>query len=306
MGTPEFAVSALSSLVESEHDIVAVYTQPDEPSGRGRKMEPPPVKKAALDFGLNVFQPVSLRANEEVERLKGLRPGVIIVAAYAQILSPTVLDLPPHGCLNIHPSLLPRHRGASPLAAAILAGDEVTGVSIMLMDKGMDTGPILACRQIPVMDWDTAGTLSVKLADLGAQVLMDTLPNWLEGKVEPQPQDSSKATYSRLIKKDDGWIDWSHSAVQLWRQTRAYHPWPGCYTTWQSRLLKIIECFPLPGSGEIGKVISLDASQEPPVGVLTENGVLGLLKLQLEGKRVVTAEEFLRGHRGFIGSVLPN
>ena len=306
MGTPEFAVPALTSLVKSEHEVVAVYTQPDEPSGRGRKLIPPPVKNKALSFGLNVLQPASLRMNDEVERLKEFRPGVIVVAAYAQMLPQRVLDVPAHGCLNIHPSLLPRHRGASPVAAAILAGDEVTGVSIMLMDRGMDTGPVLAQRPVRMMDWDTTGSLTVKLADLGAQLLTDVLPHWLEGEVEPQNQDNSEATYSKLIKKEDGWIDWSRPAVQLWRQARAYHPWPGCYTTWQSRLLKIIECVPLSGSGERGTVISLDTDQVPPVGVVTGNGVLGLLKLQLEGKRVVMAEEFLRGHRGFTGSVLPS
>lgn len=306
MGTPEFAVPALNSLAKSDHEVIAVYTQPDEPSGRGRRVVPPPVKKAALAFGLNVHQPMSLRATEEVERLKGLAPGLIVVAAYAQMLSQAILDVPPHGCLNIHPSQLPRHRGPSPVAAAILAGDDVTGVSIMLMDKELDTGPVLAQRNIPVLAWDSTGSLTVKLADLGAELLADTLPLWLERRLVTQPQDSDRATYSKLIRKEDGRMDWARPSVQLWRQVRAFQPWPGCHTTWQSKLLKIVECVPLPGSGERGTVVPLDESQGGPVGVVTGEGLLGLVQLQLEGKRMMTAEEFVRGHRDFIGSVLPS
>jgi len=306
MGTPEFAVPILKGLAQGGYNIAGVYTQPDEPAGRGRKVVPSPVKKAALSIGLNVRQPVSLKQKEEVERLRELGPGLVVVAAYAQILPKAVLDVPPRGCLNIHPSLLPRHRGPSPVAAAIRAGDKVTGVSVMLMDERMDTGPVLAQKRLPLLDWDTTGSLTEKLADLGAQLLMDTLPLWLEAKVEPQPQDEANATYSGLIRKEDGRMDWTRSALELWRQVRAFQPWPGCYTTWRSRLLKIIECVPLAGSGKAGEVRQLDPNQEAPIGMVTGDGVLGLLKLQLEGKRIVTADEFLRGHQEFVGSVLPS
>ncbi len=306
MGTPEFAVPALRGLIQSGYDVVRVYTPPDEPSGRGQKVSPAPVKKVAQGFGLNVHQPASLKSSEEVERLKELRPLVIVVAAYAQILPQAVLDVPSHGCLNIHPSLLPRHRGPSPVTAAILAGEEATGVSIMLMDKGMDTGPVLAQGRIPVLEWDTTGSLTAKLADLGAQLLTDTLPLWLEGKIEPQPQNNEKATYSTIIKKDDGRIDWADPAVELWRRVRAFQPWPGCYTTWGGRLLKIVETAPLPGRGEIGRVLEIPGPGSVTVGVQAGDGILGLVSVQLEGKRVMSGNEFSRGQRGFIGSVLPS
>ena len=173
------------------------------------------------------------------------------------MLPQSILGIPPSGCLNVHPSLLPRHRGPSPVAAAILAGDEVTGVSIMLMDKGMDTGPLLTQQQVPVSPQDTTGSLTAKLAQIGAHLLMQTLPLWLEGKLTPQPQANAKATYSKLITKEEGEIDWHRPATELWRRVRAFQPWPGCYTTWQGRQLKIIETIPLPGGGEPGRVIAI-------------------------------------------------
>jgi len=304
MGTPEFAVPALKGLRQNGYEIVCVYTQPDHPSGRGRKVVPSPVKAEALALGLNVRQPVLLKGREEIESLQELRPGLVVVAAYAQILPRTVLDIPPHGCLNIHPSLLPRHRGPSPVAAAIQAGDEVTGVSLMLMDEGLDTGPVLAQRQLPVLNWDTTGSLTEKLADLGAQLLIDMLPPWIDGRVVPQPQDSEKATYSGIIKKEDGRLDWSRPAVELWRKVRAFQPWPGCYTAWEGKLVKIIEAAPLPGQGEVGRVVEIPDRGDIALGVATGDGILGLVVIQIEGKRAMSGEEFLRGQRGFIGSVL--
>ena len=305
MGTPEFALPALDRLVSGEHEVLAVYTQPDKPAGRGRSLLSSAVKKAALDYGLPVWQPPSLRPPEEIERLANLRPEMIVVAAFGLLLPQSILDIPPLGCLNIHPSLLPRHRGPSPVAAAILAGDEITGVSIMLLDKGMDTGPLLAQQQVPVSPEDTTGSLTAKLAQLGGQLLMQTLPLWLEGKLTPQPQDSEKATYSKLITKEEGKIDWQRPAIELWRKVRAFQPWPGCYTTWQGKLLKIMETIPLPGGGEPGRVIAIEETQGAPVGVQAGEGVLGLLQVQLEGKRAMSAEEFVRGQRGFIGALLP-
>jgi methionyl-tRNA formyltransferase len=175
----------------------------------------------------------------------------------------------------------------------------------MLLDKGMDTGPLLAQQQVTISPQDTTGSLTAKLAQLGGQLLMQTLPLWLEGKLTPQPQDNEKATYSRLIAKEEGKIDWHRPAIELWRKVRAFQPWPGCYTTWQGRLLKVIETIPLPGGGEPGRVIAIKETQGAPVGVQSGEGVLGLLQLQLEGKRVMSAEEFVRGQRGFIGALLP-
>ena len=306
MGTPDFSVPSLESLARGEHEVVAVYTQPDRPAGRGRSLVPSPVKKAAMDLGLEVLQPPSLRQPEEVQRLADLRPDVIVVAAFGQLLRQPVLDIPPYDCLNIHPSLLPRHRGASPVAAAILAGDDVTGVSIMLMDRGMDTGPLLAQQQVPIMPRDTTGSLTDSLAQIGARLLMVSLPLWLAGKLEPQPQDNALDTYSEQIGKESGLIDWRCPAVELWRRVRAFQPWPSSYSTWQGKVLKFVEAIPLAGDGEPGRVVRAPEDGLCPVGVHTAEGTLGLVQLQLEGKRAMSAEEFIRGQREFVGALLPS
>ena len=305
MGTPDFAVLVLDSLVRGGYEIPAVYTQPDRPAGRGRELLSPPVKEAARRYGLAVRQPVSLRQPEEREELANLCPDVIVVAAFGQLLPQNILDIPPFDCLNVHPSLLPRHRGASPVAAAILIGDEVTGVSIMLMDRGMDTGPVLAQQEVPLLPQDTTGSLTARLAGIGARLLMQTLPPWLEGKLTPQPQDSSKATYAEHIDKESGRIDWHRPAVELWCRVRAFQPWPTSYTTWKGRMVKVVEAVPLLGDGEPGRVVALGENKPAAVGVQTGEGILGLQQLQLEGKRVMTAEEFVRGRRDFIGALLP-
>ncbi|MBL7119445.1 MAG: methionyl-tRNA formyltransferase [Dehalococcoidia bacterium] len=305
MGTPDFAIPALDSLALGEYEVVAVYTQPDRPAGRGRGPIGPPVKKAALKYGLTVRQPLSLGQPEEKKSLADLRPDVIVLAAFGLLLPQGILDIPPFGCLNVHPSLLPKHRGASPVAAAILAGDEITGVSIMRMDKGMDTGPILAQQQVPVLPQDTTGSLTARLAQTGAQLLMATLPPWLAGEITPQPQDNEKATYSERIGKESGRIDWHCPAVELWRRVRAFQPWPGCYTAWQGKTVKVVGAIPLPGEGEPGRVVAIERGKPASIGVQTGEGVLGLLQLQLEGKRVMAAEEFVRGQRSFIGALLP-
>ena len=306
MGTPEFAVPALDALIRSEHEIVGVFAQPDEPAGRGRSVVSPPVKKLALQHRLTVHQPPSLRRSCELDRLASLSPDVVVIAAYGKILPESFLQVAPHGCLNIHASLLPRHRGPSPIAAAILAGDEVTGVTIMIVTKVMDTGPVLTQRQIPILPHDTTGSLFQKLSGLGAELLMDTLPQWLDGKLIPQPQDGEKATYSKMIAKEDGLIDWHRPAVELWRRVRAFQPWPGCYTTWQGRTVKIIEAVPLSGEGTPGQVVAISHEPNAPVGVHTGEGVLGLVQVQLEGKRAMSTEDFIRGQRDFMGAQLPS
>jgi len=306
MGTPEFAVPALDALIQSEYEIVGVFAQPDEPAGRGRSVVSPPVKKLAMQHRLTVHQPPSLRGSCELDRLSSLRPDVVVIAAYGKILPESFLQVPPRGCLNIHASLLPRHRGPSPIAAAILAGDEVTGVTIMIVTKVMDTGPILTQRRIPILSHDTTGSLFQKLSGLGAELLMETLPQWLEGRLVPRPQDNDKATYCKMIAKEDGLIDWRCPAVELWRKVRAFQPWPGGYTTWQGRTVKIIEAVPLSGEGAPGKVVTISHELDAPVGVHTGQGVLGLVQVQLEGKRVMSAAEFIRGQREFIGTQLPS
>ena len=306
MGTPEFAVPTLERLVLDGYGVVAVYAQPDKVAGRGQHSAISPVKQAALNLNLTVVQPTSFKEAGAVAQLASFQPEVIVLAAYGQLLPPSVLGLPVYGCINIHPSLLPRYRGASPVAAAILGGDEFTGVSIMLMDRGLDTGPVLAQAQIPVLPQDTTGSLTAKLSRIGAQLVLDVLPRWRKGELIPQPQDESRATSSGRLSKEDGEIDWHRSAASIWRRVRAFQPWPGCYTLWQGRQLKILEAVPLPGAGtaEVGRVIVLNQG-EVVFGVTTGDGTLGVLRLQMEGRRAMSAAEFLRGQRQFIGAVLP-
>ncbi len=306
MGTPEFSVPALEQLVRSEYEVVAVYTQPDKPEGRGRVPAPSPVKRVALEQGLEVLQPATLRDPAEVERLAALKPDVIVVAAFGQILPQSVLDIPGFGCLNIHPSLLPTYRGASPIPAAILAGDQDTGVTIMLMDAGMDTGPILSQIIVGIEPEDTTASLTIRLAQAGARLLAETLPLWFDRCLTPQPQDESRASYTTPITKEDGAIDWRLSANEIWRRLRAFYPWPRCHTRWRGRLLGIHEAVPLHKKGGMvpGRVIALASGQPAVVAVETGDGILGLLSVQLEGKRAMPAAEFLRGQSGFVGDIL--
>jgi len=310
MGTPEFSVAPLEHLVLNHYEVVAVYSQPDKLAGRGRSLVSPPLKRVAEALELPVFQPASLKKAEVVAQLAGFHPDIIVVAAFGQILPQPILDIPAYGCINIHPSLLPKYRGASPVTAAILAGDEFTGVSIMLMEKGLDSGPLLARAQIPISDQDTTGSLTAKLSLVAAQVLQEVLVHWLRGELIPQPQNEAEATYSRLIAKEDGEIDWHLSALEIWRRVRAFQPWPGCYTKWQGKQLKIIEAVPLADKGtfEVGRVVALSPAagqSEAAFGVHTGDGILGVLRVQLEGKRAMSGAEFLRGQRQFIGAILP-
>lgn len=306
MGTPEFAVPALEHLVFEGYEVTAVYTQPDKAAGRGQHFVVSPIKQAALNLNLTVVQPTSFKEAGAVAQLASFQPEVIVLAAYGQLLPQSVLDIPARGCINIHPSLLPRYRGASPVAAAILGGDEFTGVSIMLMDRGLDTGPVLAQAQIPVLPPDTTGSLTAKLSRIGAQLVLDVLPRWLKGELKPQPQDESRATSSGMLSKEDGEIDWHLLAVDIWRRVRAFQPWPGCYTLWQGRQLKILDTVPLSKEEalEVGRVITLNQG-EVAFGVNTGDGILGVLRVQMEGKRAMSSAEFLRGQRQFIGAILP-
>jgi len=306
MGTPEFACPPLEHLIINQYQVVAVYTQPDRPAGRGRGLVAPPVKEVAMNWGLPVVQAESLRSAEAVSRLAAFSPDVIVVAAFGQILPQSVLDIPRCGCVNIHPSLLPRFRGASPVVAAILSGDEFTGVSIMLLDAGMDTGPVLTRAAVPVSPQDNTGSLTEKLSLIAARLLQETLTGWWRHELVPQPQKETEATYSAQITKEEGEIDWHLSAAEIWRRVRAFNPWPGCYTRWQGKQLKIIESVPLLDESVtgLGRVVDLPG-REAVLGIGTGDGVLGVLKVQLEGKKAMSAAEFLRGKRDFIGAVLP-
>ncbi len=309
MGTPEFSAPILKLLVLSGYEVVSVYTQPDKPAGRGLKLAPSPVKATALSLGLTVVSPVTLKGEEAARKLAGLQPDVVVVSAYAKLLPESILRIPRYGCVNVHPSLLPRHRGASPIPAAILDGDKFTGVTIMLMDKGLDTGPILSKAQIPVLDSDTAGSLSVKLSLIAASLIVEVIPRWVRGEITPCPQDSEKATYSKPISKDSGEIDWMKPAGFLWREVRAYNPWPGSYTTWQGKKVKILEAVPLPSEKPepAGKVMKYDSfPKDVAFGIAARDGILGIRHLQLEGKKAMTSSEFLLGQREFIGSILPS
>ncbi len=298
MGTPPFAVPALEALA-AQHQVVAVYTRPDNPAGRGRQATPSAVKREALALGLPVEQPLSLRDPGEQRRLAAFAPEVIVVAGYGLLLPPPVLELPPHRCLNLHPSLLPRHRGPSPIPIAILEGDRVTGVTLMLMDEAMDTGPVLLQVTHPISPQDTAGSLGEALAHRAAGLLMEGLPRWVAGELVPQPQQG-EATYSRVLTKEDGRLDWQLPARELWLRVRAFQPWPGTFTAFRGRLLKVLEAEPAAGSTPPGMVEGVSGGG----AVGTGEGILRLLRVQLEGKRPLNIEEFLRGRPDFVGAML--
>ncbi len=308
MGTPEFGIPPLQHLLLNQHEVVAVYTPPDKPAGRGRSLVSSPVKRAAVSLNLPVVQPDSLKPAGVLAKLAGFRPDVIVVAAFGQILPPAALSLPRFGCLNIHPSLLPKYRGASPVAAAILSGDEFTGVSVMQMDRGLDTGPVFSRAQISISAGDTTGTLTPKLSMTGARLLQEVLVYWPRGELTPQPQNEAEATYSSPLTKGEGKIDWHQSTLEIWRRVRAFQPWPGCNTRWRGRQLKIIEAVPLPGDEgiEAGRVVVVppELGEKAAFGVGTGDGLLGVRAVQPEGKRAMSAAEFLRGQRQVIGAVL--
>jgi methionyl-tRNA formyltransferase len=304
MGTPAFAVPTLAALVDGGYDVVAVVTQPDAPAGRGKALRPPPVKKYAQSRGLTVLQPESLRPPYIVDQLSSLAPDVIVVAAYGQILRQSVLDLPRHGCINVHASLLPRWRGSSPVSAAIAAGDAVTGVTIMIMEAGLDSGPMLTQREEFVRPDDTTGSLSERLARIGADLLVETLPSWIKNELAPIRQDESRVTFAGRLQKDQGRIDWSHSAARIERHVRAMTPWPSAFTTWQGKQLKILRTevgwTEQPGKLPNG-MVTVDRNH---VCVQCGEGVLRLLEVQLEGKRAIGGDDFARGHSAFNGAAL--
>jgi methionyl-tRNA formyltransferase len=307
MGTPEFAIPPLQHLLLEGQQVVAVFTRPDKPAGRGRTSTPPPVKTAALSWNLPVFQVPTLKNVEAAERITALRPEFIVVAAFGQILPQTILDIPSYGCINIHPSLLPKYRGSRPVAASILAGDVFAGVSLMKMDAGLDTGPIYSQAQIPVSQQDTTGTLTGKLSQISARMLLEELLEVSRGKLLPRPQIEAEASYYGELDKNEGKIDWRDSAVNIWRRVRAFQPWPGAFTFWEGKQLKIIEAVPLLPAGPVsepGRTMELAGTPGSAFGITTGSGILGVRMVQMEGKRAMSSEEFLRGQRKILGSRL--
>ena len=297
MGSPEFALPALSLLAAS-YEIAGVVTQPDRPAGRGREPKAPPVKLLAEKLGLPVIQPERLKDAQTMAQLQAWGPDLIVVAAYGQILRPAVLELAQLGCINIHGSLLPRWRGAAPVQAAILNGDSETGVTIMRMDPGVDTGPILSQRSLPILPDDTAGSLGKRMAELGASLLIETLPAYLKGRCIPQTQDDSQATYAPMIKKGDGELDFSQPAESLARRVRAFNPWPGAYIPWQGQLLKVHTASAAEAASRQPGLRLIHKGQ-PALG--TADGLLLLEIVQPAGKKPMPGKDFLRGARQWVG-----
>lgn len=317
MGTPQFAVPALTALINGTkpgvllpegYEVTTVITRPDKPAGRGRSVVYSPVKQTALEHGIPVWQPGSLKKQANIEALAAYQADLYIVAAFGQILPQAVLDLPRFGVLNIHASLLPKYRGADPIAETILQGDATAGVTIMKLDAGIDTGPLLLKRSIELSKEETTGSLTLKLADLGAEALLEAIPAWIAGKITPEAQDESKASHTRMLRKEDGLLRWELPAAVLARQVHAYIPWPGSYTHWQGKLLKIVNAQPLwvetENSPAPGTVLLHQEAGHHYLAVMTGSGVLQIKQLQLEGKKAMGAEEFLRGYKHIIGQQL--
>lgn len=296
MGSPDFALPGLRALA-SRYQIVGVVTQPDRASGRGRALKPPPVKTLALELGLPLVQPEKLRQPEAVQQLRAWNPDLIVVAAFGQILKPEVLDLPRFGCLNVHASLLPRWRGAAPINAAILAGDEEMGVTIMKMDAGLDTGGILAQRAFRLSPDVTAGAAFDALSALGADLLLESLPDYLAGKLTPVPQPEDGVTYAPMLKKEDGRLDFARPADELERRVRAMNPWPGAWFEWDGNLLKVARAKTL--GGEKGRASGIRLVVEGRPAVTCADGALVLEEVQPAGKRPMSGRAFLAGARGW-------
>lgn len=304
LGTPEYAAIPLRALAaDPRYTVVGVVTQPDRPAGRGRSAEPPPVKRAALELGLPVVQPSTLRDPEVVAQLAEMRPDVGVVAAYGEILRRNVLEIPRLGYLNIHPSLLPRYRGPTPVHAAILGGDAETGVTVMRLDARMDSGPILAQERVPLPSDARNGPLTNELFAHGSRLLLGALAAYADGSLQPAPQDDAQATYCAMLQKSDGVIDWNVPAAQIERMTRAYDPWPGAQTTWQGQPFKIIAARAEPAaSGDAAPGTLL--LRPNGVAVATGDGALELLTVQPAGKRPLPASAWRNGLHSTAGAHL--
>ncbi|EKE19208.1 MAG: hypothetical protein ACD_9C00091G0002 [uncultured bacterium] len=307
MGTSDLSESILKSLLENGYNVVGAFTKPDTKIGRKQEITAPLVKKIAQDYKIPVFQPARFNS-EAVEELKKLRPDIIIVAAYGKIIPKEALEIPGFGCINVHVSLLPKYRGPSPIQNALLSGEKETGVTIMLMDEGVDTGDILVQKKMTIEPDDNTGSLMEKLAAFGAELLLETIPLWIQGKIEKKQQDHSQATNCQLIEREDGKIYWTHSAEAIYNRFRALTPWPGIFTYWKddskiTRLkltsIAVQKINPL-GKHKEGEVFELGSD----VGVQTNEGVIILKEVQREGKKSISARDFVNGQKNFIGSIL--
>ena len=296
MGTPDFAVGALEEIIKAGHEVVLVVTQPDKPKGRGKAMQYTPVKECALAHGIEVFQPVKVKEPENIEVLSKHQPDIIIVAAFGQIVPKSILDMPKYGCINIHASLLPKYRGAAPIQWAVINGEDVTGVTIMRMNEGIDTGDMIAKKTVRLAEDETGGSLFDKLAQVGAQLCVETMDIIEAGKAEYIPQNNEEATHTSMIRKELGLIDWNKSAVEIERLIRGLNPWPSAYTNLSGKTFKIWKA----------KVVSEENTYEPGcicridkagMYVQTGKGILLLTEVQMEGKKRMDADAFLRGYQ---------
>lgn len=298
MGSPDFALPSLSTLA-AKYEVVGVVTQPDRASGRGRELKAPPVKTLALELNIPAIQPQKLREPEAMSQLQAWHPDLIVVAAFGQILKKEVLELPKYGCINVHASLLPRWRGAAPINAAILAGDEETGVTIMKMDVGLDTGPMLSKKSIRIKPDDTAGSIFQALSTLGADLLLETLPDYINGKIMPQPQPAEGATYAPMLKKEDGLLDFNKPSLELERRVRAMSPWPGAWFEWNGNILKVARASVSVGEG-LANGSRFTVQGRP--AVMCAEGALVLEAVQPPGKKVMPGKSFLAGARNWESS----
>lgn len=309
MGTPDFSVGTLEAVAAAGHEIAGVVTQPDKQRGRGKQVHPTPVKEAALRLGLPVFQPARVKDPEFIAQLKELNPEVIVVVAFGQIIPQAILDLPKYGCINVHASLLPAYRGAAPIQWAVINGEAESGVTIMRMDAGLDTGDMLTKTVVPLAADETAGTLFDKLSEAGAGLLVKTLKGLEEGTVVPEKQPADSTTeYARMIKKEDGKIDWTENAEDIERLIRGMDPWPSAYTMlngktvkiWKAKVMALIGgglFSALPGQDPAKHAGEIWAADESGIHVRTGDGILVIQELQMEGKKRMSVQDFLRGHK---------
>ena len=302
MGTPEFAVPSLNALLSSKNEIAAVVTQPDKPSGRGKKLTPPPVKAAALNSGLAVLQPEKIKDEEFVNTLREINPDIIVVAAYGKILPKDIIRLPRYGCINVHASFLPRYRGAAPINWAIINGEKETGITIMQMDEGLDTGSILLQKGIEITKEDTAGTLSNNLSKMGAGLLIEGLNAIEKGEIKPITQDNSKTSYAPMLKKEDGQINWTKGAEDIYNMVRGMDPWPGAFTYYKGELCKVWKVrHGDTGKGLAGEILAADKDR---IDVASKDNVISIIEIQPANKKRMTVSVFLRGHKVEAGVIL--
>lgn len=313
MGTPDFAAVALEAIIKAGHEVSCVVTQPDKPKGRGKEMQYPPVKECALRYGLPVLQPVKIKTAEAIEALRQYEADIYIVAAFGQILSQEILDIPQYGCVNIHASLLPKYRGAAPIQWAILEGETETGITVMQMNAGLDTGDMLTKKTVQITAADTGESLHDKLSRAGAELIVETLPLIEQGKITPQTQDDTQSSYARMLNKSMGCIDWNKSAVEIERQIRALNSWPSAYTTYRDKTMKLWEARveTIKDAGEQGvsedkaaEAGRIAAVEKDCVKVMTGDGLLCITSVQLAGKKRMAVKEFLLGYQMTPGEML--